>query len=97
MSNEDNEDPERDVRKRIVSLIQATGQVRKKQLTEEELQELKTVASRLDQMLNAAADEDRQALRSAAARLDQLLADLGTGKDVTRDFKRRRVSHGREE
>jgi len=92
MSNQDNQDQEHDVRERIVSLIQATGQPNKKQLTEAELQELKTVASRLDQMLNAAAEEDRQALKSAAARLDQLLADIGTGKDVTPALKRRRDS-----
>jgi cell division protein ZapA (FtsZ GTPase activity inhibitor) len=92
MSNQDNEDQEHDVRERIVSLIQATGRAGKKQLTKEELQELKNVASRLDQMLNAAADEDRQALRSAAARLDQLLQDIGTGKDVTRALRRRRDS-----
>jgi cell division protein ZapA (FtsZ GTPase activity inhibitor) len=97
MSNEDNHDREHDVRERIMSLIQTTGRARERQLTEEELQELKTAANRLDQMLNAAGDEDRQALRSAAARLDQLLADLGTGKDVTRDFKRRRDPQGGEE
>jgi len=90
MSHEDNQDREQDVRERIVSLMQATGQARKKRLGEEELQELKTAASRLDQMLRAAVDEDREALQSAAARLDQLLADLGTGKDVMHNLKRRR-------
>jgi len=97
MSHEDNQDREQDVRERIVSLIQATGQARKERLREEELKELKTAASRLDQMLQAAADEDRQTLQSAAARLDQLLADLGSGKDVTHNLKRKRVSRRTEE
>jgi hypothetical protein len=89
MSNEDQQDQAVDVRERIASLIQATEQARRKQISDDELQKLKTAASRLDEMLKAAADTDAQALRSAAARLDQLLADIDRGKDVTRGFKRR--------
>jgi hypothetical protein len=90
MSKEDNHGRERDVQERIKSLMQAAGQARKKQITGEELQKLKSAASRLDQMLKSSADADLETLRSAAARLDQLLADIGTGKDSTRNFKRRR-------
>src|SRR5438270_510044 len=81
---------EHDIQERIVSLMQAAGQIPKKQITGEELQKLKTAASRLDQMLKSTADADLEALRSGAARLDQLLADIGTGKDPTSDLKRRR-------
>jgi len=90
MNNDDNHGRERDIQERIVSLMQAAGQIPKKQITGEELQKLKTAASRLDQMLMSTADADLQALRSGAARLDQLLADIGTGKDPTSDLKRRR-------
>jgi hypothetical protein len=87
MANEDNESREREVRDRIVSLMQATEQARKQQITGEELQTLKTAASRLDQMLRTAADADVHALRIAAARLEQLLVDIGAGKDVATDLK----------
>ena len=90
MTNGDNQGREQDVRDRIASLIRATEQVSKKQVTDEELQKLKTAASRLEEMLRAAADADRQALKSAAARLDKMLAEIGTGKDVAGDLKRRR-------
>lgn len=88
MSNEEHEDREEDARERIASLIQATERSRAT-VTEEELQTLKAAASRLDQMLKDAADADAQVLKSAAARLDQLLANIGTGKDVRADLKRR--------
>lgn len=89
MNSEDNRGPERDVRERIVSLMQAIGQAPNQSITGEELQELKTAASRLDQMLQAIVDADLQALRSAAARLDQLLLDIRAGVDLSRDLKRR--------
>ena len=89
MGDQDKEGREREVRDRIVNLLQATEQARKKQITDEELHQLKTAACRLDQMLRAAADADLEALRTAAARLDQLLAHIGAGKDVTTDLKRR--------
>ena len=90
MNNDDNHSGEREVRERIKSLMQVAGQIPKKQITGEELQKLKTAASRLDQMLKSTADADLQALRSGAARLERLLADIGTGKDFTSDLKRRR-------
>lgn len=90
MNNENDQNRERDLRERIVSLMRANQQARKKPLTGEELQILNTAAMRLDQMLKAAADEDQQALKRAAARLDQLLNDIAAGKDITNDLKRRR-------
>jgi hypothetical protein len=87
MSNGENED--REVRERIASLIHATERSRAP-VTEAELQKLQAAASRLDQMLKAAADADAEVLRTAAARLDQLLAKIGTGKDVSADLKRKR-------
>src|SRR5215467_3799291 len=91
MSNQENED--REVRERIASLIQATEGSRVT-VTNEELQTLTAAASRLDQMLKAAADADVQALKNAAARLDQLLSKIGTGKDVSTDLKRRGDGEG---
>lgn len=97
MTNGDNEGREQDVRDRIASLIRATEQVSKKEITGEELQRLKSAASRLEEMLKATADADRQALKSAAARLDKMLAEIGTGKDVAGDLKRRPDWRGRAE
>jgi len=89
MNNENERGTEHDLQQRIVSLIRANGQALKKPITDEEVQNLKAAAGRLDQMLKAAVDADRQLLRSAAARLDQLLEDIAAGKDVTYDLKRR--------
>lgn len=97
MNNENEKGREHDLRQRIVSLIRANEQALKKPITDEEVQRLKAAAARLDQMLKAAADADGQVLRSAAARLDQLLEDIGTGKDVTDDLKRRRNWQKRED
>jgi hypothetical protein len=97
MNNENEKGREHDLRQRIVSLIRANGQALKKPITDEEVQRLKAAAARLDQMLKAAVDADGQVLRSAAARLDQLLEDIGTGKDVTDDLKRRRNWQKRED
>jgi hypothetical protein len=80
----------RDVGKRIASLIQSIGQGPEKQITRDEWQKLKDAAERLDQMLKAARDTERQALRDAAGRLDRLLVDIGKGKDVSNQIKRRR-------
>jgi hypothetical protein len=96
MNNEDNQDRERDMRERIVSLMRATEQA-KQRITGDELERLKTAASRLDEMLKASTEADLQALRSAAARLDRLLADLGTGKDVTGELKRQRDWRNRDD
>ena len=97
MNNADNHGGEREVQERIKSLMQAAAQARKKQITGEELQKLKSAASRLDQMLKSTANADLEALRSAAARLDQLLADIGTAKDLTGSLKRRRDWQKRDE
>jgi hypothetical protein len=92
MADEDRGNRERELRDRIVSLMRSTDQARKKQITGEELQALKTAASRLDQMLKAAADADLDALRIATAKLDQLLVDIGAGKKSTTDLKWRQTS-----
>ena len=87
MSSDNHRD--RDVREKIVGLMQSIGHGRKKHVTSEELQKLKNAAGRLDQILKASADADLQSLRNAAVRLDQLLSDISKGKDVTNDLKRR--------
>ncbi len=88
MNSRDNQGPDRDVGDRIVNLMQSIGKVPEKQIPAEELQKLKSAASRLDQMLKAAGNADQQALKSAAARLDHLLSDIREGKDVTSNLKR---------
>ncbi len=89
MNSGDNQGPNRNVRDRIMSLMQSIGTGPKKEVPAEELQKLKSAAHRLDQMLKAAANADQQGLKSAAARLDQLLSDIRAGKDVTSNLKRR--------
>jgi cell division septum initiation protein DivIVA len=88
MNDEDSPGRERDLGKRIASLMQSIGHGSEKQISDEERQKLKAAASRLDQMLKDAADADQQALRDAAGRLDRLLADIRKGKDVTGRIKR---------
>lgn len=92
MNSRDNQGPDRDARERIVNLMQSITKGPKKQIPAEELQKLKTAASRLDRMLKATANADQQALKSAAARLDQLLSDIRDGKDVASNLKRRENS-----
>jgi hypothetical protein len=92
MNSEDNQGPDRVVRDRIASLMQAIGKGPKKQTPAEELQKLKSAAGRLDLMLKAGANADQQALQGAAARLDRLLSDIRAGKDVTSKLKRRESS-----
>jgi len=92
MNGRDNQGSDHDVRKRIATLLQSIGKGPKREIPGEELQKLKRAASRLDQILEAAANADQQALKSAAARLDQLLSDIRAGKDVTRNLKRRENS-----
>jgi cell division septum initiation protein DivIVA len=89
MNSSDNQDPDRDVGEKIVDLMQSIGKGPKRQLSAEELQKLQRAASRLDQILKAAANADQQALESAAAKLDQLLSEIRAGKDVTSKLKRR--------
>jgi hypothetical protein len=92
MSSEDKQGPDRDVRERVVNLMQSIGKGPKKQIPAEELQKFKSAADRLDQMLKAAAIADQDALKSASARLDRLLSDIRAGKDVTSNLKRRENS-----
>jgi hypothetical protein len=99
MSNDDNQDRERNVRDRIATFVKAHMQVKGTQATDEELQTLRRAAERLDQLLaDAAADEqarrkrakeeEAQALRVAAARLDQLLTDIAR-KETAPELKLR--------
>ena len=92
MNRGNNQGPDPDVREKIVKLMQSIGKGTKKQIPADELQKLKSAASRLDQMLKAAANADRQALESAAAKLDKLLSDIRAGKDITSGLKRREKS-----
>lgn len=89
MSNEENHSREQELRKRIASLVRANDQARKQQLNGDELENLKSAAGRLDQMLQASAEADQQALRTAASKLDQLLTDIRKGKDLSNVLKRR--------
>ena len=89
MNDDDNQAREHEVREKIARQMRSIGRAPKKQLPGEELQKLRTAASRLDRMLKASADEDREALRSAVTRLDKLLRDLRHGDDVTTRLKRR--------
>ena len=92
MNSGDNQGPDRDVRKRIVNLMQSIGRGPKKQISPDELQKLKNAANRLDRMLKTGANADQQALKTAAARLDELLSDIRAGKDITSNLKRRENS-----
>jgi cell division septum initiation protein DivIVA len=92
MNSSDDQSPDRDVRDRIVKLMQSIGKGPKRQIPAEELQKLKSAAGRLDHMLKAAATADQQILKSAVARLDQFLSDIRAGKDVTSSLKRRENS-----
>lgn len=86
--NDDSQGRDREVGKRIASLMQSIGPG--KPATVEEQQKLKAAAAKLDQMLKIAADADQHALKEAAGRLDQLLADIRKGKDVGSSIKRRK-------
>lgn len=89
MSNEDTQDRESEIRERIVSLMRANAQATREPIPSAEVEQLKLAASRLDQMLKASALAENETLRNAAARLDQLLNDIRTGKDLSRNLKRR--------
>lgn len=90
MSNEDNQDQERDLRKRIASLIRANAQAPRKPISDEEQKKLKAAANRLDELLRTGEEADRQALKNAAVRLHQILKDMRKGKDITVKLKPRR-------
>jgi hypothetical protein len=87
MNSEDNHG--RDVREKIVSLMQSIGRAPRKPLHDAELQKLRSAASRLEHLLNAEVEANRQALKNASERLNRLLLDIRTGKDVTADLKKR--------
>jgi hypothetical protein len=88
MNDEDIQAREQEVREKIARQLRSIGHALRKSLTGEELQELRTAAGRLDQMLKASADADREALRSAVGKLDNLLRDLRDGKDLNLRLKR---------
>jgi hypothetical protein len=60
----DNPDGDHAIREKIASQLRSIGKGPKEQITAEELQNLKTAASRLDQILKAAAAADQQALKT---------------------------------
>ena len=88
MNSADNQG--RDVREKIVRLMQSITHAPRKQLSEAELSRLKAAASRLAQMLKAAVNAEWQALLSAAEHLDQLLSHISTGQDAAAELKRLR-------
>ena len=89
MNDKDEQGRERDLKERILRAMRRNEQAPKKQLSVEEKQNLKTAASRLDQILKAAAQADVQSLKNAAARLDQMLENLRQGKELTKQLRRR--------
>lgn len=89
MNNADNPELTDDVRQRIANLLRANAQARKRQITGEELTKLKSAASRLDQILNAAAHSQVEGLKNAVAKLDELLTEMQNGRDVSHRFKAR--------
>ena len=89
MSNQENDARDRYLRERIVSLMRANTQALRKPIPGIEVQQLKTAANRLAQMLKAAEDANRRNLETAATRLNQMLIDIRNGKDVTTNLKRR--------
>jgi hypothetical protein len=90
MNDEDSQAREHDLRKKIAGQMRSIGQAPGKPLPGEELQKLKSAASRLERMLKDSSDGDRETLLTAAGRLDQLLDDIRKGNDVTPRLKRRR-------
>jgi len=101
MSNDDNQDRERDVRDRIGNFMKADERAEGKQAADEELQTLRLAVGRLDEVLadNAAeeqvqrkraAEQEIQVLRAAAARLDRLLTAIARNEaipELTRWFQ----------
>ena len=88
MSTDDSQNPERDLRDKIASRMRSITQS-SKQIPPEQLQKLKTAATRLDLLIKSNADQDQQALKSAAQKLDQLLSKIRKGRDVAQDLKRK--------
>lgn len=82
MPDDNAQDPQRALRERIVNLMRANEQARKKPINDEERQKLQTAVSHLDRILTSSADADREALTTAAVRLDELLKSIQSGKEV---------------
>src|SRR5579864_4729414 len=100
MSDDTGNGRQGDVRDRIASFMRAEGQVRRKEVSQEEAQALRAASDRLDRLLrkfaeaeegrrNEARENEVQALRTAAGRLDCLLAGM-TGKGNMPELKLRR-------
>ena len=89
MDSGDNRNSERELREKIASRMQSIGQSSSREIPPEQLESLKTAASRLDQLLQSNADNDQQSMKNAALKLDQLLSKIRKGKDVTQDLKRK--------
>ncbi len=92
MNSDESQDADRALRERIVSLMKANEQARRKAVPEDERKKLKAAASRLDQMLKYAVDAETQTLSNAASRLDQMLSDIRKGKDITGRIRRRKTT-----
>ena len=86
MNSADN--PDRDVREKIVRVPPSIKHAPRKQLSEAELYRLAAAASLLAQILKAAVDGERQALLSAAERVDRWLSNVSTGQDATAELQR---------
>jgi len=95
MNIENNRGGAREVQEKIVNLMKSIAQAPRKPLPGEEVQRLKTAASRLDQLLKASAAANQETLRTAAGRLDQLLHDIRNGNDIISRIKRQRPPHSR--
>jgi len=90
MTHGENDGRPRDAAEKVSRLMQSIGRGPEKQISSEELQKLKSAASRLDQMLKASDDANAEGLRNAAARLDKLLSDISAGKDIASKLKKRK-------
>jgi uncharacterized protein YlxW (UPF0749 family) len=87
MSDDTDNGRQRDVRDRIASLMQSDGQVRRKEVSQEEAKTLRAASDRLDRLLKEfdeaeearhkqASEKEVQTLRAAIGRLDCLLAGV---------------------
>ena len=96
MSTDANNSPQVDVRDRIANFMKTDGQVRPKEMAQEDVQTLRAAAGRLDQLLNEieearrkeAREKDMKMLQAATSCLDHLLAGM-TGKEAMPELKLR--------
>jgi hypothetical protein len=90
VSDADSQNRERDARDRIATLMRASREAPQKEITEEEVKELRTASARLDKLLASVAEDEEarrkelaakevETLRAASTRLDQLLTDASKG------------------